>query len=49
MNDKFKFEDFEIDYITPLGKVGFGDIYKVTKKILLKFMQLKGFQLMISE
>ena len=45
MNDKFKFNDFEIDFKKPLGEGGFGAVYKATEKKLGKFMQLKGFQL----
>ena len=29
---KFKYEDFIIDFKKPLGKDGFGDVYKATRK-----------------
>ena len=32
MNTKFKYDDFEIDFKKPLGKGGFGDVYKAKEK-----------------
>ena len=32
MNDKYKFDDFIIDFKNPLGIGGFGDVYKATEK-----------------
>ena len=32
MNPEFRFEDFEIDFRNPLGKGGFGSVYKATNK-----------------
>ncbi len=32
MDTKYKFDDFEIDFKKPLGKGGFGDVYKAIEK-----------------
>ena len=32
MNTNYKFDDFEIDLKKPLGKGGFGDVYKAKEK-----------------
>ena len=30
--NEFRYEDFEIDFIKPLGEGGFGAVYKAIKK-----------------
>ena len=32
MNTKYKYDDFEIEWTKPLGKGGFGDVYKAKEK-----------------
>ena len=41
MNTKYKFEDFEINSDEPLGKGGFGDVYKATEKKSKKIYAIK--------
>ena len=43
MNTKFKFEDFEINFEEPLGKGGFGEVYKATEKKTGKVYVIKRF------
>ena len=32
MDTKYKIDDFEIDFMKPLGKGGFSEVYKATEK-----------------
>ena len=45
MNDKFKFNDFEIDFKKPLGEGGFGAVYKATEKKTGKVYAIKRFSI----
>ena len=41
LNTKFKFEDFKIDFKNPLGRGGFGDVYKAIEKKTKKVYAIK--------
>ena len=41
MNFNFKFDDFNFDFTRPLGKGGFGDVYKATEKDTGKIYAIK--------
>ena len=41
MNNEFKFSDFDINFVEPLGKGGFGDVYKATEKNTGKIYAIK--------
>ena len=41
MDTKYKFDDFEIDFKKPLGKNGFGDVYKAIEKKTGKIYAIK--------
>ena len=41
MNRNYKFDDFIIDLKNPLGRGGFGDIYKATEKKTKKVFAIK--------
>ena len=43
MNPEFRFEDFEIDFRNPLGKGGFGSVYKATDRNNGKVYAVKRF------
>ena len=43
MDTKYKIEDFEIDFIKPLGKGGFSEVYKATEKKTGKVYAIKRF------
>ena len=41
MNFNFKFDDFNFDFTRPLGKGGFGDVYRATEKNTGKIYAIK--------
>ena len=41
MNTKYKFDDFKIDLRKPLGRGGFGDVYKAIEKNTGKIYAIK--------
>ena len=43
--NNFKFDDFEIDFKTPLGEGGFGAVYKAKKKNTEEFYAIKRFKI----
>jgi serine/threonine protein kinase len=43
MDTKYKIEDFEIDFMKPLGKGGFSEVYKATEKKTGKVYAIKRF------
>ena len=43
MNTKFKFDDFIIFFMNPLGKGGFGEVYKAIEKNTGKAYAIKRF------
>ena len=43
MDTKYKIEDFEIDFMKPLGKGGFSEVYKATEKKTGKIYAIKRF------
>ena len=43
MNTKYKYEDFEINFDEPLGKGGFGEVYKGKEKSTEKVYAIKRF------
>ena len=43
--NNFKFDDFEIDFKTPLGEGGFGAVYKAKKKNTDELYAIKRFKL----
>ena len=43
MDTKYKIEDFKIDFMKPLGKGGFSEVYKATEKKTGKVYAIKRF------